>query len=176
MTSSVLEFTTVPRPEDTNSDEIPTLDIIEYPCEVCGREAGPYSGRGRKPKYCSDHKRNKNTSSTPRVKGTNAGLAAQATEALVQINNMAAVGLMVMSYPETAGAISDRETTFREQTYNALLTDPGLCRTILRAGTTSGKAALAIAYGMFFTSLAPVAVMEFKERRAANSDSENESA
>lgn len=165
MTNTVLEFTTIPKPDNGATDEIPSLDTIEYPCEVCGREAGPYSGRGRKPKYCSDHKRNKNVNSTTRVKGSNATLAAQATEALVQINNMVAVGAMVLSYPETAGAISDKEETFRQQTYTALLTDPGLCRTILRAGTTSGKLTLAIAYSMLIASITPIAVLEYKEHR-----------
>jgi hypothetical protein len=167
VTTNVLEFTEISRPVEGPADDIPSLDVIEYPCEVCGREAGPYSGRGRKPKYCADHKRNKNTNTSPRVKGTNASLAAQATEALVQINNMGAVFAMVLGYHETAGAISDKEEIFRQQTYSALLTDPSLCNVILRAGTNSAKLSLAISYGMFGAAIAPVAIMEFKEKRDA---------
>src|SRR3954470_23234006 len=145
------------------SDETPDTTGAEYPCEVCGKEAGPYKGRGRKPKRCADHKRN--ASGTPKTKGTNATLAGQAADALCQVNGLATVGLMVAGFHATAGAIAERESVFREQAYSALLTDPNLCRVILRAGTTSGKLSLLIAYAMLGIGVGPTAIIEFKDKR-----------
>lgn len=152
---------------DIPMDTVPVSSDIEYPCEVCGREAGPYSGRGRKPKKCEDCK----PQSTPRqkspgVKGSNATLAAQATEALWQINGVAAFLCMIAGMPATAGAIGEREASFREMCYNALLTDPAMCRLILKAGTNSAKISLTVCYGMFAAAIMPTAIMELKAKKA----------
>jgi hypothetical protein len=157
-------FTDVEVPKEPEPDAVPPTVDVEYPCIVCGRESGPYGGRGRKPRRCPEHKGR--TVSAPRVKGTNASLAAEATEALVQLNGFAAVGAMMIGYHATAGAIAERETLFREQAYSALLTDPALCRTILKGGTTSGKVALVIAYTMFIGGVAPYTISEYRERKA----------
>src|SRR3954471_17859147 len=117
-------------------DETPPVidDSVEYPCQVCGREAGPYGGRGPKPKYCPEHKKGgakKTATAAPR--NGNATMAANAADALNQINSMGVVLCMVLGLPMTASAIADRQDGFREQAYNALLTDPALCASILKA-------------------------------------------
>jgi hypothetical protein len=133
-------------------------------CEVCGVPL-VYAGRGRKPKFCDAHR--KSPAGKKMSSGTkNESLARQAAAALAQLNGLACIGLMVVGFPATAGAISERNEDFENQAYNALLTDPALCATILKAGATSGKAALIIAYGMLGVSVAPVAVGELRERRA----------
>ena len=147
------------------ADVVPVADGIEYPCEVCGREAGPYGGRGRKPKYCDLHKKGaRKTGTAP--KNNNAVLAKQATDALVQMNGLFGTGIYVLGFPETSSAIAERSDAFEEQAYNALLTDPALCRMILRGGTTSGKLALLIAYSMLAGGVAPTAITEYRDRRA----------
>ena len=146
----------------SNSDVVPDTHDVEYPCEVCGREAGPYSGRGRKPKFCSEHKR-KTTTSGPKVKGADAALAAKAAEALCQLNTIGAMLAMTAGYWSTGKAITaTNDNGFREQAYNALLTDPELCKRILSAGTTSGKISLSIAYIMAGTSVVPYIVEDNK--------------
>ena len=162
MSAPVFEDAIMPK------DTTPPVSDVEYPCEVCGNEAGPYGGRGRKPKYCADHRRGptrKNTSGI-KVTGTNDTLARQATEALCQINGFLALGAMVLSLHATAATIAEAQDTFREQTHAALLTDPDLCRTILKAGVKSGKLALLISYVMFGAAVVPVAVMEIKQKKA----------
>jgi hypothetical protein len=161
-------------PEIAKLDVIPEVSDIEYPCVICGKEAGPYSGRGRHPKKCTEHRTTQVNKGT-RVTGTNATLASQATEALCQINGFLTIGAMFAGMPATAGAITAAEDGFREQTYNALLTDPDLCRSILKAGVKSGKIALLISYLMLGAAVMPIAVLEFKakqqeraERKAAN--------
>lgn len=158
---------------DARTDAIPPVLDIEYPCDVCGREAGPYSGRGRKPRKCPEHKRNSN-SSAPKTRGNNAVLAGQAVDALCQLNAFAGIGLMMTGYHATAGALAEREEAFREQAYAALVTDPTLCRMILRAGTTSGKVSLIIAYAMLGAGIAPTAILEFKTKKAMKEEAQEE--
>lgn len=159
-----LTFTDVDVPTDTpQEDTLPSgLSDVEYPCEVCNKEAGPYGGRGRKPKRCEDHKK-PSTTRAPKVTGTAASLAAQATESLWQMNGFAAIGCMFVQMNDTAGTILSKEETFRNQVYSALLTDQDLCRSILRGGVKGAKVGLALAYLGFLASVAPVAVAEFRE-------------
>ena len=82
------------------------------------------------------------------------------------------MGLTLVKLPMTAGALNDAQDGFRESTYNALLTDPELCRTILRVGSTSGKVALMISYSMLIAAVAPVGVLEYKLVQQAKKDNE----
>jgi hypothetical protein len=153
-------FTDAKVPTDESATADDTLRCLE-----CGKPL-VYAGRGRKPKYCEEHRKSSSKSAGPRKgAGNNATLAAQATDALCQVHGLVASLGYVTGFPMTASAIAGAEDGFREQAYNALLTDPDLCKAILRAGTTSGRVALLIAYGMFAGAVAPTAVMEFKERR-----------
>jgi hypothetical protein len=157
--------------EDTDMDTVPPAIDIEYPCVVCGEEAGPYGGRGRKPTKCPKHKATQSGTST-KVKGANAALAAQATEALVQVNNILTMPLVLMGYQNSASALAKAQDGFRESTYQALLTDPRLCASIVRGGTAGGKVALLISYGMLGSAVGPVLVMEHKMIKAAREEQE----
>lgn len=150
-------------------DESP-IDSDALYCEVCGVEI-PYAGRGRKPRKCEQHRRPSGSatrsSAGRKTLGKNEALAAQATEALCQVNGLITLGVMATGLPATASAIQTADEGFREQAYAALLTDPALCQTILRAGTASGKVSLLIAYGMLAAAVTPVAMLEIKEKREA---------
>lgn len=166
---TVLEFDV----SDVPDDIAPTP---EYACSVCG-VALEYSGRGRKPTKCADHKRG-GGSGTPRAKAGNPpALAKQAAAALGQLNGLICIGLSVapMPYrlPMTASAIATANEAFEQQAAEALATDPKLARLILRGGAASGKVALLIAYGMMGAAVVPVAIMEYKENLNAGGDSGN---
>lgn len=160
--------------EDTEVDpdiSIPEVENVEYPCQVCGREAGPYAGRGRKPKFCADHKPSKNvTTSKPRLSGKNGATAIQAAEILAQYNGLVALVATLAHYEYTGEAIRNVNDTFKEQATAALLADPELANQIVRAGGVSGKAALIMAYGMMVAAVAPVGMLEFKQNRAAKAE------
>lgn len=155
-------------------DEPPLLDgEPEFSCEGCGT-ALEYAGRGRKPKWCANCK-----SSSPRKlrsvpTGSNDKLAGMATDLLCQANNMAGVGFMLFQLNGTAMALAAREDAFRIQAYEALKTDPALCKMILKGGSTSGKIMLVVAYAMLAVSIAPVAIEEIKEKRAAKAEANSE--
>lgn len=165
-----LTFEDIEFKDDGPKDEVPPAIDIEYPCSVCGREAGPYAGRGRKPTKCPEHRATKNL---PKVKGANAALAAQATEALVQLNNILTMPLVVLGYRQTASVLADAQDGFRESTYQALLTDPKLCASIVRGGTAGGKMALLISYGMLGSAVGPVLVMEHKMIQALKEEEDS---
>lgn len=151
-------------------DEAPP-GAYEYACETCGKELF-YGGKGRKPKFCDEHK----TAAKSRTGGgSNSGLARQAAAALSQWNSFIALGLMLPAVPvlgdnpaylpRTASAIAAADEGFTEAAYNALLTDPKLCKLILKTGSAGGKIALVMAYGMLVASVAPVGIEEYRERK-----------
>jgi hypothetical protein len=153
---------------DTTPDVAPIAEGIEYPCVDCGGEAGPYSGRGRKPKRCASCKAPATTRTRePRVTGQAASLAAQATATLEQVNGLLALGVMALGFTQTAHAISAANPAFKEQAHAALLTDPELCRLILKTGGASSKMALGMAYVGMGMMVAPAAVIEYREKKAA---------
>lgn len=165
-----ISFDTVDIPDmaDLPRDSIPDVVDVEYPCRGCGREAGPYGGRGPKPKYCQEckPKRASSKGSVPRVTGTSANLAAQATQVLCQLNGFVALGLSAIGLFQTAGAIAAYDDTFKEQAYSALVTDPELCKYLLRGGVKSAKVALVLAYGGMGVAVAPHAVAEIRQKKA----------
>lgn len=93
--------------------------------------------------------------------------AKAAAALLAQVNGLATMGIMAVGFTETASAVNNANEGFEQMAYEALLTDPALCKTILKAGTTSGKVALIIAYGMLTASVAPVAMTEYRIKRDA---------
>jgi hypothetical protein len=156
-------------PDDVRgiTDTIPDVSDIEYPCEVCGKEAGPYGGRGRKPKRCLEHKKSPSrNASAPKVSGTNATLAAQATEALCSIDGMAALGARIIGFTNTAETIEEADETFRLRVHAALLNSPDTARKILRYGSKAGDSALFIAIGLHIATILPVFMTEAKEKKA----------
>lgn len=162
----MIDFTVTDAPELLPQDTVPETADVEYPCKNCGREAGPYGGRGRKPTVCAECKPKKGNSPA-KVTGTNARLAEQATAVLAQLNMFLTIGLSAVKMFGTAGAIAGYDDTFREQAYAALVTDPELCKYLLRGGVKSAKVALGLAYCGMGVAVAPTAVMEFKELQAA---------
>lgn len=161
------DFSSATVPDYFQPDSVPPLADVEYPCEVCGAEAGPYGGRGRKPTKCTMHKKGSSKSSAVKVTGSAATLAAQAAKSLSNMNSMMAVLAAGIGLFGTGGAILEANTSFEEQAFNALLTDSELCKTILKTSGKSAGLGLIVAYGGMAVAVAPVAVMEIKDKKAA---------
>ena len=96
--------------------------------------------------------------------------AEQASKVLGQINDLLVLGLMGVSaipgapftFFNTASGIAANNESFMLQAQEALVTDPALCKSILRVGKAGGKAALATAYLSLAISAAPGIVEDFK--------------
>lgn len=153
---------------DSPADIIPEVSDVEYPCEVCGKEAGPYGGRGRKPKRCEDHKKNRSvpTASAPRVGGANLKLAEQATEVLCSIDGLLILGATIVGFSDTAKTIADADEVFRTRVLSALVNSPDTARKIIRYGSKAGDSALFFAIGLHIATIAPVFLSEAKEKKA----------
>lgn len=156
--------------EEYDADSTPVVEN-DNPCKKCGRVIDvPYGGRGPHPKFCSNCKsasKGTTRSKGPGTKGNAATLAGQAVEALWQINGMGALIAMIAGFHGTAQAIRDREDVFRQMAYDALVTDPDMCRVILRGGVQSSKLTLIMCYGMFAAGIGPVFLMELKAKKEA---------
>lgn len=160
--------TTIPGYENP-TDEIPDFPGIDL-CKTChARPVKQYGGRGPRPTKCEECTgKPSSTGTSTRVKGKNAALAAQATTALMQLNNFVALGLLLAQLHQTSAKFREEvsKDAFEDQIYNALLLDPELCEWICRGGVKSGKIALTIAYGMIGASVFPTALMELREKKA----------
>lgn len=161
------DFTSASAPDDDTSDSVPLTEHVEYPCRTCGKEAGPYAGRGRKPTHCPECKPKKGKGSGVRVTGSASNLAAQAAKVLANANNMLAMGASVTGMFRTGGLIVEYSDTFEQQAYQALLLDPELCRTILKTGGKSASFALVMAYVGLGVAVGPTAYEEYMLKRAA---------
>lgn len=186
MSTNVLDFVeaTVPAgPENMPASMDKPDDITppfaapepEYACQVCGR-ALTYGGRGPKPKYCNEHKKNApRTKSGSTTKVAHDRKARLATEHLKTYNALAGTGLMALRMPQTASAIAAKNDAFGEQAYAALILDEKLCDMILKVSGKSGAFSLIMAYAMLLSNVGPTAVMELREQREARADAAAES-
>lgn len=159
---------------DDPDAEIPVEDLPEaITCSFPGcNEELVYLGRGRKPKFCSDHKNGKavaaaTLASRSRVKGNNEQLAAQASEILAKTNSLAMLAILAFGMPLTATTIAEHNEEFKNNAYEALLLDPSLCKKILATGGKTAGLALFMAYGQLGMFVVPLAITEFKEKREA---------
>ncbi len=151
------------------ADSAPSIPT-DGECQVCGK-ALEYSGRGRRPRFCDDHKTSsKSGSKKPAANATNVKLAEQAADVLAQYNDIACAGLMVGGMPITASRLAEKNPVFRSQAIAALTTDPALCRSILSAGQKSARMSLAFAYILLAAAVTPSAISEVKAKRYAAAD------
>lgn len=162
-------FEVIETPDELHDEAPLTTETVgdEYPdkCVVCS--AGiPYGGKGPRPKYCEDHKKNKSKSSARTSTRGNARVAEDAAMLLGQLNGLIGMGLQFYGLQMTAASIATANDQFVRAATNALENDPKLAKKIVGFGATSGKASLAVAYGMLGAAIAPVAVAELKMKKA----------
>lgn len=120
-------------------------------CQNCGI-LFDHTGRGRKPKQCPECRATKSTATATRSRRTTSKDVESAIAVLDGAYNTLALGLMMLS-PRAATVWAQGIDTLQAANRVTLAGDPGLCKSILRAGEKSGKAAFAIAH---VVALAPV--------------------
>lgn len=148
----------------------------------CTNETFRNGSRGRWPNYCADHKKG-----APAKKATPRSAPAQAKAAAAVLGGMndlmtslmfgvSMVPALPISLTNTASALAAKNEAFVEQAEAALSQDPALCRAILKAGGTSGKMALAMAYAMLGASLVPAVKADMAMTKAAQVEVEGDEA
>lgn len=134
-------------------------------CEVCGTPLY-YGGRGRKPKFCDEHKRSAPKSSSGGSKGRNGAVVDAAMANLNMLNNMAKLPIGLISAP--AGQVwNSKLDDLQAQSRAILESDPALAKSIAGAGAISGKWLLLGAYALAFKDVAAVAIIDNSQKRAA---------
>lgn len=150
---------------DFPTDDAPETDADIRLCQEpgCTNEVFRNGTRGRWPTRCEEHKKTRSGSTSTRTNKTAPAQAKQAAQVLGGINDMLVMVMMGASFipgvnlslTNTSSALAAKNEAFIAQAELALAQDPALARSILRAGKTSGKMALASAYVVLGASLAP---------------------
>lgn len=117
-------------------------------CEVCGTPLH-YSGRGRKPKFCDEHKKsgkgNAGAGAPQRRSATREVDAALAS--LEQFNAILAVGFTLAS-PNAANFFVSQQEALQERNKGVLEANPKLAKQIASAAGKTGPLGLVISYGI----------------------------
>jgi hypothetical protein len=89
--------------------------------------------------------------------------AETAAALLARLNTIFGFVLTAAGMPESAATLAANNVMFESMAKQALETDPALCRKILSAGATSGKAGLIMAYAMLGMGTFPDMKREYRE-------------
>lgn len=158
----------LPVPDDeTPPVENPTGDFDpSYPGST---SEAPYGFRDDGTPYKRHHGKRGGSprSSSGKVSTRNETQARTAAALLAQMNLIVVMALQASNLDKTAASIAESNAMFEQMAFNALATDPALCRKILGAGAVSGKAGLIMAYAVLGVSAVPAIRTEIQERKAA---------
>lgn len=146
-------------------DESPHAELVtgDYDPQYPGSTPNaPYGFKPNGEPYARHHgKRSGNKSASKQSVGS----AKSAANMLGQMNLLVALSLGAFGLPQTSESIMEANEQFVAMAEQALASDPALCRRILSAGTSSGKAALVMAYASLGMAIYPVATKELKQRK-----------
>lgn len=107
-------------------------------------------------------------------RSSNTAQAVAAAQMLARINGLVGISLNMFGMPMTAAMLADANKNFEAMATEALMSDPALCKKILSAGQSSGKAGLTMAYIVMGVSIAPGITAEYKMKRRAAETVEGE--
>lgn len=125
--------------------------VCQYPgCD----EPLVYAGRGRRPKFCDDHKKASGSASSRAGNGARGDVKA-AMETLQFIYDGVAAGLTIVA-PTAASVWADKIDGLQAQNAQTLANDKPLCRAINRFGQTSARGTFIASH---LIAVAPVAVL-----------------
>lgn len=129
------------------TEEAETFDT-DLSCEVCGVPL-VYSGRGRKPKFCENHKPNKSRNSTSPRSNSDVNTALQVMETSYSGLSL----LLRLTSPRAAEVWESSHDNLMETNRQAFIADKKLCQRIVKLGQTSGTGMF---IGAHVFALAPV--------------------
>jgi hypothetical protein len=157
MSATELEFSVTPISDDV------TPPITDEPFDPQYPDSTPEAPYGFKPDgtpYKRHHGRGRQ-STTGRMPAS--GKQAETAAALLaRMNTLIGFALITAGMPESAEKLAENNEQFEEMARGALETDPALCRKILSAGATSGKAGLVMAYVVLGATTFPAMKSEYR--------------
>ena len=145
--------------DEPAQDWLPKAETTDLACELCGTPI-VYAGRGRKPRFCVDHKP---AASTPRAGGPRASSDVNAAmSTLSACYDAVAMGLMLVS-PTAAQVWASQVESLQEKNRVILTADRDLCKMINRGAASGGRYAFVAAHA---AALTPPLIIAVRERRA----------
>lgn len=160
---------------DIPADESPDIEVSstgdfdpDYPGST------PDAPYGFKPNG-EPYKRRPNKSGTRASSGVtkspaNDSLARSAAGVLSTMNILVGMSISAFGMTQTSESIVEANKRFEVMAVDALRNDPALCRKILSAGTSSGKAQLAMAYGTLALAVFPAAKNDVQMLRSKDDE------
>lgn len=161
MTESV-SFSVSDMPPDAADSTTDTVTSNDPTCEVCGTPLS-YSGRGRKPKYCDDHKRSTSTSRTTST-GRRSTRDVEAAMAALSSGHTVVQFAMSLVSLEAGQVFEISRPTLDERNRAILESDPALAKRIAAMASKGGGAALLISHVI---AIAPAAAIAGRQMRAS---------
>lgn len=161
-------------------EEVPNPDFQEYPamsdeltCEECGKPL-TYAGRGRKPRFCEEHKpgRKSSSGSSGNVKRTRPDVD-QAISTLDGLYTGVSMALMATS-PRGLAKWEAQRPLLIEQDRGILIADKALCRRINDMASAGGTGAFIIAHIMAAFPVAMIVREDVTVRRQTRTAAQRE--
>lgn len=154
----------------TNLTDIPDVDNdfsadsgSGMNCTVCGKDIGYlYSGRGRKPTKCEDHKKNSSASNLTGSRGSSDIKQALAT--LDFAYSALGMILTMVGATEAAGTLSMSIAGLQEKNASFLAQDKEMVKRINSLGKTGGRYGFFAANAMTLVPVGAIAAQEIKAR------------
>lgn len=128
-------------------------------CEVCNRPL-VYGGRGRKPRFCDDHKPTR-SANVPRGSSD----VAQALAVMDGMYTMLSMLLMTVS-PNALQAWRQQVPTLQERNAVFFAADKNLCKSVNRVGSKGGKSAFVASNAVAIAPVVAIAVTDMRTRTA----------
>lgn len=165
MVDGGISFTVASIPEDAApSDNVGAPEDSGYACEVCGTSLS-YSGRGRPPKRCAEHKKSSSGSST-RSSGRRSSRDVEAAMAALDAAHTAlSFSLMLMS-PTAAQTWEANRPGLSARNQSILEGDPALAKRIASMAAKGGTTALVLNHLVAIVPVLGIVRAEARQRRA----------
>lgn len=124
--------------------ETPPLSFndTEFSCKVCGKELF-YSGRGRHPQYCDDHKPNRANNTAPKTSGNMTALRTSLTEMYMFVG----MGVTVID-PTDGMTITASAEKLADSWITLANSNPKVKKFLFKITTGGGIGAVIIAHAM----------------------------
>jgi hypothetical protein len=150
------EFEDVPRPDEPTSKD--------RTCVICGTPI-TYSGRGKPPIYCDDHKtRSRTTSSATPARSGNKDVDS-ACAALHGVYESMLYPFQLMS-PRAGAAWAEQIEGLDARNRVILSGDPKLARRIVESAAKGGATALVVSHAIAVIPVTLIVTADIRERRA----------
>lgn len=156
-------------PTDENATE------SEFYCETCDKPI-PYSGRGRHPRFCDEHRRG-SRSNNASPKGRGAGNVETAVQTLGAAYDALGLALTLTGALTAASQLADAVPTLTERNRQFLAHDPQLVKMLNRAGSAGGRFGFILSQVIVLGPVIGTATGEYKAmlaERSAKRDAEFE--